>query len=286
MQMPIFRTRINSLIIIVFTAALLTVIGCKQHEHQPADNSNMLLGNPSKASRNPLDADNYLIDHQYYIESYNRDKGGPNWVSWHLCAGDLGTTDRMNNFRLDETLPDGWFEADNNSYKRTGFDKGHNCPSGDRTGSVDANSATFLMDNIIPQAPNNNEHTWEHLESYCRNKVKQGNEVYIIMGVYGSGGVGKKGYAKTIDKGRITVPAHIWKVAVIIPDGDDDLARIDNDAQIIAVDTPNDNSISNNWMNYVCRVKDIENATGYDLLSALPQPVQEILEQRKFAGSN
>lgn len=246
----------------------------------------MLLGNPSNATANPANADNYLIDHRYYIESYNKDKGGPNWVSWHLCATDLGATDRLNNFRPDETLPDGWYEADNNSYKRSGFDKGHNCPSGDRTSTPDANSATFLMDNIIPQAPNNNQHTWEHLESYCRNKVKRGNEVYIIMGAYGRGGTGRNGFATSIDDGRINVPAHIWKVVIIIPDGNDDLARVDENAQVIAIDTPNDNNVSNNWMNYVCTVKSIETATGYNLLSALPQPVQETLESKTFAGGN
>ncbi len=278
--------RQNKLITCLLAIALFSITSCKQHEPQQTDNNNMALGNPSGASNSLSNADNYLIDHKYYIESYNRDKGEPNWVSWHLCSSDLGQTDRLNNFRPDETLPDGWYEADNTSYKRTGFDKGHNCPSGDRTSSTDANSATFLMDNIIPQAPNNNEHTWEHLEGYCRNKVKNGNEVYIIMGVYGSGGTGRNGYATTIDNGRINVPAHIWKVAVIIPEGDDDLNRIDEATQVIAIDTPNDNNITNNWMNYTCTVKSIEAATGYNLLSALPQTVQQTLENRKFTGGN
>jgi len=278
--------RYNKLIAGILAIALFSITGCKQHEPQQTDNNNMALGNPSGASNALSNADNYLVDHKYYIESYNRGKGEPNWVSWHLCSSDLGQTDRLNNFRPDETLPDGWYEADNTSYKRTGFDKGHNCPSGDRTSSTDANSATFLMDNIIPQAPNNNEHTWEHLESYCRNKVKNGNEVYIIMGVYGSGGTGRNGYATTIDNGRINVPAHIWKVVVIIPEGDDDLNRIDETTQVIAIDTPNDNNITNNWMNYTCTVKSIETATGYNLLSALPQTVQQTLENRKFTGGN
>ena len=279
--------RFKSLVLSFLTVTILTIVGCKQkHEPQQNDNGNMLLGNPSNATANPANADNYLIDHKYYVESYNRDKAEPNWVSWHLCATDLGETDRLNNFRPDETLPDGWYEADNNSYKRSGFDKGHNCPSGDRTSTSDANSSTFLMDNIIPQAPNNNQHTWEHLESYCRNKVKRSNEVYIIMGAYGSGGTGRNGFATNIDNGRINVPAHIWKVVVIIPEGDDDLARVDENAQVIAIDTPNDNNVSNNWMDYVCTVKSIESATGYNLLSALPQPVQDALESKPFRGGN
>jgi endonuclease G len=278
--------RYNHLTVILLSYILIIGLGCKQHQPQQTDNSNIALGNPSNASYSLLNADNYLIDHKYYTESYNRDNAEPNWVSWHLCSKDIGTTDRLNNFRPDETLPNGWYEADNSSYKRSGFDKGHNCPSGDRTSTTDANSATFLMDNIIPQAPYNNQHTWEHLESYCRTKLKRGNEVYIIMGSYGSGGTGRNGFATSIDKGRINVPAHIWKVAVILPEGDDDLRRIDENTQIIAIDTPNDNNISPNWMYYTCTVKSIEAATGYNLLSALPQNVQEVLENKKFTGGN
>jgi endonuclease G len=184
------------------------------------------------------------------------------------------------------SLPKKWYEASNSSYKGSGFDKGHNCPSGDRTSSPEANSATFLMDNIIPQAPNNNQHTWEHLESYCRQQVKKGNEVYVIMGSYGNGGTGRLGYRTTIAKGHILVPANIWKIVLIIPNGDDDLNRIDADTRIIAINTPNDNSISPNWMNYVCTVSDIEKATGYKFLTTLTAELQDTLKNRKFSGGN
>ena len=53
---------------------------------------------------------------------------------------------------------------------------------------------------------------------------------------------------------------------------------------IIAVDTPNDNNIIPNWMNYVCTVRDIEKTTGYNLLSALPQTIQDTLEVKRFNG--
>ena len=283
-KFPTFK--VNALFGRALIIALFIIYGCKQHSPQVTDNGNMALGNPSKASVNVLNTDDYLVDHKYYIESYNRTKAEPNWVSWHIGFNDLGTTDRLNDFRPDTTLPAGWYEVDNTAYRRSGFDKGHNCPSGDRTSSPEANSSTFLMDNIIPQAPNNNEHTWEHLESYCRTKVKKGYEVYVIMGSYGTGGYGKFGYKTTIGKGMINVPAHIWKVVIILPSGDDDLQRIDSDTQIIAIDTPNDNSISNNWMDYLCTIRDIETATGYHLLSAVSPEVKSMLVDKKFRGGN
>ncbi len=190
----------------------------------------------------------------------------------------------MNDYRPDNTLPGGWYEADANSYKNSGFDKGHNCPSGDRTASRDANSSTFLMDNMIPQAPNNNQRTWEHLESFCRNLVMRGNEIYVVMGNYGTGGTGLKGYAGSIDNGRINVPAHIWKVVVILPNGNNDLDRINEHTKVIAIDTPNDNSVLPDWMKYLTTVDNIEKECRCDLLSALPESVQQVLESQKFAG--
>ncbi len=246
----------------------------------------MLLGNPTGAVHSINSPDNYLVDHTYYVESYNRRTALPNWVSWHIDASDLGRADRIDDFRPDNSLPGGWFAADASNYKNTGFDKGHNCPSGDRTASRDANSSTFLMNNIIPQAPNNNQRTWEHLESYCREQVKNGNEVYVIMGNYGTGGTGSKGYASSIAGGKINVPAHIWKVAVILSNGDNDLARINKNTKVIAIDTPNDNSLSPDWMKYLTTVDKIETACKCNLLSALPEDLQQVLESKTFGGGN
>ena len=63
----------------------------------------------------------------------------------------------------------------------------------DRTTDLDDNSATFLMTNMIPQAGNNNQRTWSGLEEWTRAQVKQGQEVYVLMGSYGKGGTGQNG---------------------------------------------------------------------------------------------
>lgn len=251
------------------------------------DNSNLLMGNPSGAQASLIMGDNYLIDQGYYIESYNNSRGEPNWVSWHLDATNTTkVTDRLDNFAAWSGLPMSFYAVQSNSYAGsvTGFDRGHNCPSADRTSSKDANSSTFLMTNMIPQAPQNNQQTWAHLEDYLREQTLQGNEVYIIMGSYGKGGTGSKGMATTINGGHIAVPARVWKVAVIIPVGSNDVARVTATTRVIAVDTPNDNSINTDWTKYITTVHAIEQATGYNLLSALPQEVQNAVEVNKDSG--
>lgn len=243
------------------------------------DNSNSLFGNPSNAST--LTPDNYLLDQRYYVESYSTSRSTPNWVSWHLDATTItGAAKRMDNFAAFSDLPSGAFAVQSTSYQNSGFDRGHNVPSGDRTSSTDANSATFLMTNMIPQAPQNNQGPWEQLESYLRTKVLEGNEVYVIMGSYGSGGVGNNGSATTIAGGKIAVPSNVWKVAVIIPAGDADMSRVSSTTRVIAVNTPNINSLDKDWKKHRVSVRDIEKATGYNLLSNLPQSIQDAIETK------
>ncbi|MCR8560851.1 DNA/RNA non-specific endonuclease [Mucilaginibacter sp. BJC16-A38] len=250
-----------------------------------ADNTNLLLGNPSGATSSITNADNYLIDQTYYTESYNRDKGEPNWVSWYVGSTTLGSESRANDFRADTNLPTGWYEVQATSYSGSGFDRGHNCPSGDRTSTTAANEATFLMDNMIPQAPKNNEQTWASLEEYGRSLVSAGSEIYVIMGSYGSGGTGSAGSATTINSGNVVVPSNIWKVIVVIPNGNNDLSRITSSTRVIAVNTPNINTISTDWTQYITTVQAIETATGYSLLTNLPAAVRAALETKKDAGA-
>lgn len=232
----------------------------------PTDNDHILLGNPTNALPTSDSINNYFMDKGFFKMSYSRDRGTPNWVSWHLYTGDIDTTDRLDNFRQDSSLPAGWYRVGSTSYSGSGFDRGHNCPSADRTLSVAANSSTFLMTNMIPQAPNHNRNTWNNMEQYIRTQISAGKEAYILMGTYGVGGTGSNGYATTINSGKVTVPASIWKVVILLPDGNTDLARIDTATRIIAVDVPNNNSVSSNWKTYRTSINAIEAQIGYDVL--------------------
>ena len=244
----------------------------------------LTLGNPSGATAEVTQLTNYLLLKPQYALSYHRDQGKPNWVSWHLSADWLGSTVRQDDFRADPDLPAGWYQVSASSYTGSGVDRGHNCPSADRTRTVADNSATFLMTNMMPQAPRNNQQTWAHLEDYCRTLVGQGSELYVICGSYGRGGTGSNGYLATLDQGRVTVPAHCWKVVVILPIGTDDAIRVTSATRVIAIDTPNDNGLSTSWGQYRTSVDAIEAATGLDILSAVAVPVQQVLEARTDSG--
>jgi endonuclease G len=249
----------------------------------PASTSvHLTMGNPSNAVTDVNQPFNYLLDKPQYAVSYNRDNGRPNWVSWHLNSSWIGSTPRQNDFRNDPSLPGGWYQVQSTDYTGSGFDRGHHTPSADRTATIADNSATFFMTNMMPQAPDNNQGPWEALESYTRTLVGQGNEVYIIAGGTGIGGAGSNGgVTNTIAGGHVTVPAQTWKVIIVIPNGDNDVSRVNAQTRVIAVIMPNQQGIrANDWKSYRVSVDRVESLTGYDFFSNVPVDIQSVIESK------
>jgi endonuclease G len=238
------------------------------------------MGNPSNAVTDIAQENNYLMSKPQYALSYNRSRAIPNWVSWHLDPLWLGTAPRQDDFREDPTLPAGWFRVQDGSYSGSGFDRGHHCPSADRTNTIPDNSATFLMTNMMPQAPNNNQGPWAQLEEYSRTLVDQGNELYIIMGGAGQGGVGSNGAANTIAGGQIVVPAYTWKVIIVLPNGVNDVDRVYKNTRTIAVIMPNVQGLNTDWKSWRTSVDAVERLTGYNFFSNVRPQMQRIIESR------
>ncbi|QKZ12322.1 DNA/RNA non-specific endonuclease [Spirosoma sp. KUDC1026] len=273
---------------IVFSVVLsLLLSGCfrgstpkpSANSTQPTRDDHLALGNPSGASLS--DPENYLLTKSTYVVSYSRQRGIANWVSWHLSTAWKGDARRANDFQPDPTLPPDWFAVKTSNYTNTGFDRGHLCPSDDRDGSAADNTATFLLTNIVPQAPRHNREVWKNLEDYERELINGGNEAYVIAGTYGTGGTGSNGYATTLANGRLTVPASLWKIIVVLPTGSNDVSRITNTTRVIAVNIPNTQAAADkNWQAYVTSVDELERLTGYDFLSTVSGSVQRQIEAR------
>ena len=228
------------------------------------------LGNPSGAAANK--PNNYLMVKPQYALSYNRDKGIPNWASWQLNRSWLGNTDRTNDFRPDSELPDGWYRVRGSEYRRSGYDRGHVVPSGDRTNSEANNSATFLMTNMVPQSPDNNRDYWRELEEYGRDLVEQGNELYIIAGGYGEKG--------KIGNDKVSVPARLYKI-IVVTNPRTGINGINNSTKVIAIDTPNREG-NGDWEDFITTVDAIEKKTGYDFLSNIDKSVQSVIESKAY----
>ena len=258
-----------------------------------SENTPLYFGNPTDALADTSLDTNYLMTKPQYTLSYNTSTLCPNWVAWHLDSENMGEADRSDDFRPDTELPSGWYgvkKADY-QYNKYGFDRGHVCPSADRTTTKEDNSMTFLMTNMVPQTPDNNRVIWMHFENFERQLVTEGNEVYIIAGPYGTGGTSQKG---TFDNIPITlksgetlymnVPAYTWKVLIAIPSGEGDVERIGETATAIAINVPNQMGMqkTGDWEQFLCSIDDIEELTGYDFFELLPDDVEDVLEKQVY----
>jgi len=238
--------------------------------------SNMMLGNPTHAITRTSAPNNYLLIKPEYVLSYNDAKGTANWVEWELNSRDIGREPRSNYFHPEPSLPPAW-RIEPSLYKESGFDRGHLCPSGDRTDNPEDNYQTFSMVNMVPQAPDNNRGPWEELEKYERRLARLGKQLYIVAGRIGEGGIGAYGPANKVG-GRISVPQSLWKVLIVLNRVGE---RITRETRAIAVIMPNVQGIKEDpWRKYLTNIDAVEKATGYNLLSNISVDIQKVVEAR------
>ncbi len=239
--------------------------------------NNTEFGDPTDADP----SDDFIIRRPQYTSSSNKNRNTPNWVSYDLEATHIGAgLDRCDCFTFDPALPADFFHYTTADYTGAGaiagfgIDRGHLTRSFDRTAGTLDNARTFYFSNVVPQASDLNQGPWAALESYLGDLARfQDKEVYIITGPAGNNGTVK-------NEGKIVIPTHTWKVAVILPH-DHGLADIHNykDLDVVAVVMPNVPGIRNvNWETYKVTVDSVEALSGYDVLALLPDKIEIAVE--------
>lgn len=231
-------------------------------------NLQMQLGNPSGAITDTNNHNHYLILRTVEAIDYSDNLGEPVWASWDLTTNDIGGSGRNSTFYTDTNLPPNFTNilstADYNGVGTNNFNRGHLCPSADRTDTTNDNKLVFFMSNIMPQSALNNQGVWGNLEDYCRSIVSS-NELLIICGGSGFG-------TNTIPSGKAYIPSNVWKIVVCVPLGNGTtLSRITATNRVIAVSIPNvTNGLSSDWHTYVTSPRKIEQDTGFTFFTALP----------------
>ncbi len=241
----------------------------------------MVLGNPSSAGTS---ASNYLIQRPQYALGYVSANGIPRWVAWSLTSGDQGSGRYDGNFITDTSLPAGMKRVTHSDYTNSGYDRGHMCPNADRNVTLSDCTQTFILTNIQPQTPDNNQGIWASFETYCRNLTNStGREVLIMSGGYGSKG--------TIGANVVTVPSYNWKIAILVPTGSGSpVTRINanpSGTRVIALRVPNISGIrSTPWTNYLTTASSLQSSTGLSFFTALTSTARTTLLNDLDNGSN
>jgi endonuclease G, mitochondrial len=218
--------------------------------------------------------DDYILVKPQYVLSYNKLKNVPNWVSWELNKEWFGDVSRYSgNFIKDTSLPAGFYRVMHSDYTNSGYDRGHMCPSYERTNSVENNKATFFLTNIVPQLSDLNSGVWQRFEEYCQDIcLNQDKEMFLI-----SGGVY---HTSNMIKNLIAIPDSCFKIVVILDKGQG-IKDITENTQTVAVFMPNISGVrSDDWNKYKTTIRKIEQSTGYNFLSEIPQKIQDVIENK------
>lgn len=266
----------TALLFLAFVSGCQRLVERRPDDAAPQPNTSSVehlpFGNPSNATTDPTNADNYLLTHSSFTLSYNNSRGTLNWIAWRTSAADLGEKRERPLFRPDMSLPPNFRRVQYYDYAGSGYDRGHMVPAADRFADEAKMNETFLMTNIVPQTDDLNQFVWNKLESYVRATVRRRTDAYTIAGVYGE---------KHRIRDRVTVPTNIWKVVVFLPPGGTEISEA---TRIIAVDVPNVDGIANTrWQQYVTTIREIEQKTGYNLFAQLPRELQDRVETRAIA---
>jgi endonuclease G len=230
----------------------------------------------------PVDADpsdDVLLDHGQYVLSYHPGRHVANWVAWRLDRDDLGQAPRHDAFRVDPDLPFGLYRVTPRDYVRSGYDRGHLCPSADRTRGEAENAVTFLMTNVHPQLHELNAGPWEQLEVYARDLARAEQvSLYIVAGgVFADPSL-------TIGN-DVAVPTASYKVVCVLGRGQT-AADLTSASTVFAVKIPNVQGVGgHSWTEFLVTVDEVERASGYDFMPGIAQPLQEELESRPVAAS-
>jgi endonuclease G len=228
------------------------------------------LGIPEPASID--DPQHALLVKSQYVVSFDGNRKNPRWTSWELTSAWLGSASRSLDFSPDPSLPSDIPQASSNDYVKSGYSRGHLCPSADRTDNATDNLATFQFTNAVPQTAQSNTGPWEDLEKTSRALATAGHHLFIVAG-------SRYETDQTIGN-DVAVPTSMFKVVVVM-DGEHPLpSDVTAATRVIAVDIPNTTTVHGAYTNYVTSFGKLESETGLRFMSDVSDAMHDALASK------
>ncbi len=202
---------------------------------------------------------NNVVDYKGFLVGFNPQMHVPNWVSWELTAEETkGATPRYNKFSSDPNVEG---SAERWDYNYSGYDRGHMAPAGDMKWSEEVMKNTFYMTNICPQANSLNTGTWKRLEEKCRQWAQADSSIIIVCGPVLTDKI-----TEFIGDSRVAVPERFFKV-IYAPRSNRGIGFV----------MPN-GSVTGGLQKAAMSIDEVEEITGHDFFSALPDSIEAIVE--------
>lgn len=209
----------------------------------------------------PSSTTGQVVHHEGYSLSYHEQYEQAEWVAYELKKEHLSNTNfKRPYFEIDQAVKTK--AAHWKNYKKSGYDRGHLCPAGDRKYSKEAHDETFLTSNISPQTHDFNSGIWNSLEQKVRYWANKYDGLYVV-----TGGV-LKGDLLTIGDERVGVPYYFYKVLI------DYNGKQPKAIAFLLEHEDSDRALHH----FVVPIDSIENLTGIDFFPNLEDTLEEQLE--------
>ena len=256
----------KQLLSIIAIIILIAVLGSEELFDAKKENGIIENGKFPKATTNqyflPTSTTNQVVHHQNYSLSYSEKHEQAEWVAYELKASHLSRTNHKRPyFQIDKAVKTK--AAHWRNYKKSGYDKGHLCPAGDRRFTKAAHDETFLTSNISPQEHQFNAGVWNRLEQKVRYWAKKNDGIFVI-----TGGV-LENNLKSIGSESVSVPKQFYKVI---------LDKTKGKIKMLAFLMPHKAS-NLPLYKFVVSVDKIEALTGIDFFKELDDNLEERLEK-------
>jgi endonuclease G len=284
LDLPAKRNRIilTVLLIVLITCIITLVISLYLHFNPPVKPSPPSKSPPEKAlsvpakqwgekycyAGNPKPLSSFtdqitIMTNLGYVVGYSESKEDPVWVCYRLIkVTSFQASPRPQGFQTDIRTR---AKVNQRDYTGSGYDRGHMAPNYAIAlcyGSQ-AQLETFLMSNIIPQAPNLNRRVWEHLEEQeIKDYAQRFKQLWVIVGPVFKGSLEKL-------KSGVEIPDACYKI--LVEDGD-------GRPRMLAFIMPQ--SVTGNEMpeQFLTSVDEVERETGLDFFSELPDDIENKIE--------
>ncbi|MDW7695089.1 DNA/RNA non-specific endonuclease [Flammeovirgaceae bacterium SG7u.111] len=211
----------------------------------------------------PTSTTGIIVKHKNYTLSFSEKFEQAEWVAYEITSTEAaGEYERKGSFRMDELVETE--TAHDSDYKGSGYDRGHLAPAADLRFTEEAMYESFYFSNISPQTPAFNRGIWKKLEGQVRSWASEYDTLYVI-----TGGILEEGLP-TIGENEVAVPKYFYKIVFDVSG---------SDIKSIAYLMPNMAS-DEELEYYIVSVDRLEELTGIDFFPALPDSLEDKLEEK------
>lgn len=219
----------------------------------------------------------YDKDGVNFSVEWDCDKRSQRWTCYQMHKGYSGKYTRVSNFYFDTT------NLNSNEYCGEfkyfpGYDRGHICPSGDRTASEEMNSQTFVMTNMQPQYhkfngfdDSGNNGLWVRMENQLRkwaDKLSATDTIFVCKG----GTIDSETNIITRIDGKLIVPKYFY-MAILRK------SSFGYAGMAFWSEQKNEWRVNETLRSHAISIAELEKRTGIDFFCNLPDDVEAQVEK-------